>query len=156
MPSRFASSVWNIQSVLGPPNTVGSASAMGVPAPPSGKGTERRTGGVELMDEEAPRTGRNSPRKPGEFLGANSQSPRVRHKGARRLRRRAQARYPLAPDVFRATAARMRVLNAFSFTFSPSRKSMARLVFPSRLELKRLAGSFRDAPLAKVSFTTLL
>src|SRR3984893_12135659 len=34
--------------------------------------------------------------------------------------------------------------------------SIARRVFPSRLELKRRAGSFRDAPLAKVSFTTFL
>src|SRR5512144_2576847 len=34
--------------------------------------------------------------------------------------------------------------------------SIARRTFPSRLELKRCAGSFRDAPLAKVSFTTLL
>src|SRR5688572_24820194 len=106
MPSRFASSVWNIQSALGPPNTVGSAPTMGVPAPPSGKGMGRRAGGVELMDEEAPRTGRHSPRKLGEFLGANSQSPGVRHKGARRLRRRAHARYALAADLFRATAAR--------------------------------------------------
>jgi len=32
--------------------------------------------------------------------------------------------------------------------------SMARLTFPSRLELKSLAGSFRKAPLKKVSFTT--
>src|ERR1700694_2610319 len=31
--------------------------------------------------------------------------------------------------------------------------SMARLVFPSRLELKSLAGSFKEAPLKKVSFT---
>src|SRR5664280_103407 len=34
--------------------------------------------------------------------------------------------------------------------------SIARRTFPSRLELKRRAGSCRDAPLAKVSFTTLL
>src|SRR5215472_15176734 len=34
--------------------------------------------------------------------------------------------------------------------------SIARRVFPSRLELKRCFGSFSDAPLAKVSFTTLL
>src|SRR3954447_15880100 len=34
--------------------------------------------------------------------------------------------------------------------------SIARRVFPSRLELKRPAGSFKDAPLAKVSFTTFL
>ena len=33
---------------------------------------------------------------------------------------------------------------------------MARLVFPSRLELKSLAGSFREAPLKKVNFTTAL
>ena len=32
--------------------------------------------------------------------------------------------------------------------------SIARRTFPSRLELKRPAGSFRDAPFAKVSFTT--
>jgi hypothetical protein len=32
--------------------------------------------------------------------------------------------------------------------------SIARLVFPSRLELKSLAGSFNEAPLANVSFTT--
>src|SRR6478752_844344 len=30
---------------------------------------------------------------------------------------------------------------------------MARRTFPSRLELKRRAGSFKDAPLKKVSFT---
>jgi len=34
--------------------------------------------------------------------------------------------------------------------------SIARRAFPSRLELKRRAGSFKDAPLAKVSFTTFL
>src|SRR6266581_684654 len=33
---------------------------------------------------------------------------------------------------------------------------MARLVLPSRLELKRPAGSSNEAPLAKVSFTTAL
>src|SRR5688572_33135914 len=33
---------------------------------------------------------------------------------------------------------------------------MARLTLPSRLELKRVEGSFSDAPLAKVSFTTVL
>src|SRR5215208_4756125 len=32
--------------------------------------------------------------------------------------------------------------------------SIARLVFPSRLELKSFAGSFSDAPLKNVSFTT--
>jgi len=33
---------------------------------------------------------------------------------------------------------------------------MARLLVPSRLELKRPEGSFREAPLAKVIFTTFL
>src|SRR5437762_4017222 len=33
---------------------------------------------------------------------------------------------------------------------------MARLVLPSRLELKRPEGSFNEAPLAKVIFTTFL
>jgi hypothetical protein len=33
---------------------------------------------------------------------------------------------------------------------------MARLLLPSRLELKRPEWSFRDAPLEKVIFTTLL
>ncbi len=40
-------------------------------------------------------------------------------------------------DVFSATAARMSAFNAFSSILSPSWKSMARLVLPSRLELKR-------------------
>jgi len=35
----------------------------------------------------------------------------------------------------------MRAFNAFSSIFSPSRKSMARLVLPVRLELKRPDGS---------------
>src|SRR4029077_20754377 len=61
-----------------------------------------------------------------------------------------------ALDLFRLTAARTRVFNAVSSIFSPSWKSIARRVFPSRLELKRRAGSFRAAPLAKVIFTTLL
>ena len=59
-----------------------------------------------------------------------------------------------ALDVFRATAARTRAFNAPSSIPSPSRKSMARLVFPSRLELKRPEGSSSAAPLAKVIFTT--
>src|SRR5215510_8440276 len=61
-----------------------------------------------------------------------------------------------ALDLFKVTAARTRVFKARSFIFSPSWKSMARLVFPSRLELKRPEGSFRAAPLAKVIFTTFL
>src|SRR3954467_9452652 len=59
-------------------------------------------------------------------------------------------------DLFSFTAARIRAFNAFSSIFSPSRKSMARLVFPSRLELKSPDGSSSAAPLGKVIFTTLL
>src|SRR3954471_8633771 len=55
-----------------------------------------------------------------------------------------------------AIASRMSALNADASTSSPSWMSIARRTFPSRLELKRRAGSSRDAPLAKVSFTTLL
>ena len=58
-------------------------------------------------------------------------------------------------DLFRATAARTSAFNAFSFISSPSRKSMARRVLPSRLELKRREGSGKAAPLANVIFTTL-
>src|SRR5947207_2155422 len=56
-----------------------------------------------------------------------------------------------AKDVFSATAARMSACNAFASILSPSWKSMARLVLPSRLELKRPEGSFNEAPLAKVN-----
>src|SRR6516165_6872823 len=61
-----------------------------------------------------------------------------------------------AEDVFSAPAARMIAFNDFSSILSPSWKSMARLVLPSRLELKRLEGSSNEAPLAKVIFTTFL
>src|ERR1700704_6689209 len=50
----------------------------------------------------------------------------------------------------------MSAWSAFSSILSPSWKSMARLVLPSRLELKRPEGSSNEAPLAKVIFTTLL
>src|ERR1700704_4792936 len=60
------------------------------------------------------------------------------------------------PELLRATAWRTSALKADSSTSSPSWMSIARRTFPSRLELKRRAGSFRDAPLAKVSFTTFL
>src|SRR5579872_1903660 len=60
------------------------------------------------------------------------------------------------PELLRATAWRTSALKAASSTTSPSWMSIARRAFPSRLELKRRAGSFRDAPLAKVSFTTFL
>src|SRR5438093_581176 len=52
-------------------------------------------------------------------------------------------------EVFRATAARMSAFNAFSSILSPSWKSMARLVLPSRLELKRPEGSSNEAPLGE-------
>jgi len=58
-----------------------------------------------------------------------------------------------AYDVFSATAARMSAFNAFSSILSPSWKSMARLVLPSRLELKRPEGSANEAPLKNVSLT---
>src|SRR6185437_10411124 len=60
------------------------------------------------------------------------------------------------PELLRATAWRTSALKADSSTSSRSWMSIARRAFPSRLELKRRAGSFRDAPLAKVSFTTFL
>src|SRR6266699_5375920 len=78
------------------------------------------------------------------------------HCNRRPCRRTPFYRFGLCLDLFRVTAARTRVFNAASSILSPSWKSMARLVFPSRLELKRPEGSFRAAPLAKVIFTTLL
>src|SRR3984893_3149698 len=62
----------------------------------------------------------------------------------------------LLPLRLSATAARMRSFKAASLTFSPSWMSMARLTFPSRLELNRPAGSFNAAPLANVILTTFL
>jgi hypothetical protein len=59
----------------------------------------------------------------------------------------------LVVDSFRATAALTSALKPFVLIFSPSWKSMARLVLPSRLELNRPAGSCSDAPLANVTFT---
>jgi hypothetical protein len=59
-------------------------------------------------------------------------------------------------DSFRPAAARIRFVKAFSSISSPARKSIARRVFPSRLELKRPEGSSSEAPLKNVSFTTLL
>src|SRR5947207_6230773 len=50
----------------------------------------------------------------------------------------------------------MSALKASSSISSPSWTSIARLTLPSRLELNRLEGSLSEAPLAKVSFTTLL
>src|SRR2546427_888878 len=60
------------------------------------------------------------------------------------------------PELLRATAWRTSALKADPSTSSPSWMSIARRTFPSRLELKRRAGSFRDAPLAKVKFMASL
>src|ERR1700690_1571927 len=59
-------------------------------------------------------------------------------------------------ELFRAMAARISVLKAVSFISSPSWRSMARRGLPSRLELNSALGSLSEAPLAKVSLTTLL
>src|SRR5207244_493723 len=50
----------------------------------------------------------------------------------------------------------MRSFQAASSTLSPSWMSMARLAFPSRLELNRPEGSFNAAPLENVILTTFL
>src|SRR2546428_4376555 len=63
---------------------------------------------------------------------------------------------PWARAAFSITAARIRVFNASSSIFSPSWKSMARLVLPSRLELKRPDGSSSAAPLEKVHLHDVL
>src|SRR5262249_20417765 len=57
------------------------------------------------------------------------------------------------PDALRAAAAPMSALNAPVSRSSPSWMSIARLTCPSRLELKSLVGSFKEAPLAKLNFT---
>src|SRR5205807_959285 len=59
-------------------------------------------------------------------------------------------------ELLRATAWRTSALKADASISSPSWMSIARRTFPSRLELKRRAGSFRNAPWAKVSFTAFL
>ena len=61
-----------------------------------------------------------------------------------------------AASAFSFTAERIRAFNAFSSIFSPSWKSIDRLVLPWRLELKRPEGSSSEAPFAKVIFTTFL
>src|SRR5580700_5824243 len=55
-----------------------------------------------------------------------------------------------------ATAARIRSFKAASSILSPSWMSMARLTFPSRLELNKPEGSFNETPLANVILTTFL
>src|SRR5262249_23042711 len=53
----------------------------------------------------------------------------------------------------KATAARIRVFNADASMSSPSLRSIARVDFASRPALNRCFGSFRNAPLKKLSFT---
>src|SRR5213083_1069205 len=62
----------------------------------------------------------------------------------------------LLPLRLSASAARMRSFKAASSTLPPSWMSMARLTFPSRLELNRPEGSFNAAPLANVILTAFL
>src|SRR6185437_14894054 len=62
----------------------------------------------------------------------------------------------LLPWRLSATAARIRSFRAASLILSPSWMSMARLTFPSRLELNRREGSGNAAPLANVILTTFL
>src|SRR5262249_20420372 len=91
------------------------------------------------------------------FLGRyNSSLPPIERASELFLQREAWPYQPRVVDLFRVTAARTRVFNASSSIVSPSWKSIARRVLPSRLELKRRAGSFSAAPLAKVIFTTFL
>src|SRR5689334_5855111 len=87
--------------------------------------------------------------------GSASRRGNERHR-RRRDHKRHRPRERAGFDVFKVTAARMRVLSASSSISSPSWKSMARRVFPSRLELNRREGSFSAAPFAKVIFTTFL
>jgi len=61
-----------------------------------------------------------------------------------------------APLRFMAMAARMRFFKAASSILSPSWMSVARLTFPSTLELNRPAGSGSAAPLANVILTAFL
>lgn len=68
------------------------------------------------------------------------------------VRRRRRLRY-FARAVLRSTAAPMSALKARTSTSWPSWRSIARRVFPPRLELNSPDGSSSAAPLAKVSFT---
>src|SRR5438046_6091668 len=60
------------------------------------------------------------------------------------------------PETFSATAARMSAFRAGASISSPSWMSMARRAFPSRLELKRREGAFREAALEKDILKTFL
>ena len=64
--------------------------------------------------------------------------------------------YFVPPPSFRATAAFTSALNAWPSSFAPSWRSIARRVFPSRLELNSPVGSGSEAPRANVSLTLSL
>lgn len=81
---------------------------------------------------------------------------------AQELRRDVRDVFLRVPDelqragLFNATASRTSALNAEGFKVSPSRRSIARLTLPSRLELNSFDGSSSSAPLANVTLTMLL
>ena len=106
--------------------------------------SRERTGGLIVF-----RVHRRWPSMP-TCLSPDSSSPRY----SSRLSLRFLRRLRLAGTG--ATAWRTSVLKADASTSSSLWMSIARHALPSRLELKRRAGSFSSAPLAKVSFTALL
>src|SRR5215510_2209411 len=65
---------------------------------------------------------------------------------------RLDSRYFFVPELC-ATAARIRAFNADSSILSFSVKSIARVAFASRPALNNRFGSFKEAPLKKLSFT---
>src|SRR5438270_7844987 len=113
--------------------------------PPAGTGAPRRPGARQRRARSLSRWQRPAP------AGAVAELAPFRIPGVAYFARLGLA-FP--PDVLKATAARTSALNASASTSSPSWMSIARRVFPSRLELKSLAGSSNEAPLANVSFTT--
>src|SRR5215467_6346012 len=121
---------------------------------PSGRSTRSRHDAARAQPRRRPRGGPRAGRavhRPAGRPGRDVEDP-ARPRGTRDLSVRRTR--PEAPGVtFSATAARKRSFNAASLIVSPSWKSIARLTFPSRLELNRPAGSFNAAPLAKVTLT---
>src|SRR4029077_10310595 len=126
--------------------------------------------GRQCQHERPPRGRGDAPASPAALLGREHQrvalpprQVRLPHADARRGDQRDVGsrgnRGPVRQRptrLLRATAWRTSALKADASTSSPSWMSIARRTFPSTLALKRRALSVRDAPLAKVSFTTLL
>src|ERR1700733_6826731 len=99
------------------------------------------------------------PKGPAERTIVNAVASTARTASANRRARSAPKTVldqPRARDAVSITAKRTRAFNASSSIVSSSRKSMARLVLPSRLALKSPDGSSSAAPLAKVILTTFL